>query len=215
MSSSNAMLSPVAAAAPFAGGQPAAFAGGQPDPMQANDAWQEFIVWRAKQQQHTQQHQPPYHQPTTTTPAPYNAEYVGGLSPPTQGATGHYDLPAGSTSQGPASPLIAPGDLEAGPLSIDQVWGAMHSLQQQVAKSQQKLEAQLASLLAALPGPTGAPPGVQPMPVPSATGAAWRELAPAASALRTARKALAGTKAKEFATRIPRLCRRRGSTRHR
>ena len=99
------------------------------DHLQGTDAWQQAI------QHQQQQQQTPYYQTFNTTPAPFNTEHVGGLSPLVRGTTGHYDLPAGSTSQGPASPLVAPGDLEAGPPSIDQVWGMVYKLQQQVTQS--------------------------------------------------------------------------------
>ena len=112
------MPSPVAAAA--------LFGGGQADPLQAanGDAWQQFLAQQQLEQQlaqQQQQQQPTYNPTTNTTPAPFNTEHAGGFSPLVQGTTGHYDVPAGSTSRGPASPLVAPGDLEAGPPSIDQV----------------------------------------------------------------------------------------------
>jgi hypothetical protein len=147
------------------------FAGAGPDMLQgAADPWQQA---QQQQQAHQQQQQQPQQQTPTyyqnNTPAqPFIMEHVGGLQPMVQGMTAqHYNLPAGSTSQSAASPLAATGDLEAGPPSIDQVWGLVQALQQQMTLSQQ----QLATLLAAMPAPSGAPPGAQAMPAPSVSGA--------------------------------------------
>ena len=64
----------------------------------------------------------------------------------------------------------APGDLERGPPdqpNLEQLWGVVTAIQQQVTQSQ----LQLATLLAALSAPTGAPPGAQSVPVQPVTAA--------------------------------------------
>ena len=121
------MPSPVAAAAPLAGGQA--------DPMQQQDAWQQFLAQQAQQQQQQPQ-QPQYNPTTNTTPAPYRPDFVAGLAPLGAEGTGRFNFAQGSTSQPPVSPLAAPGDVETGqrgPPSIDEMWGMVYALQQQVA----------------------------------------------------------------------------------
>ena len=154
-----------AAEQPFAGGL---------DPWAGQAQQQQLAQQQLAQQQQQQQQQPPpmYNPTTTTTPGPFLPAFSPGFAPLTQTMTGReFNIAQGSTSQGQGSPLgAAPGDLEAGPPgqpSLEQLWGAVTAIQQQVTQSQ----LQLATLLAALSAPPGAPPGVQAMPVQPVTGA--------------------------------------------
>ena len=136
-----------------------------PDPWAAA-ALQQQQQAAAGAQQQQQQQQPPtmYNPTTTTTPGPFLPAFSAGLEPMTQGMSGReFNI---------GSPLGAPqGDLEAGssgqPPNLEQLWGVVTAIQQQVTQSQ----LQLATLLAALSAPAGAPPGAQPVPAQPVTAA--------------------------------------------